>query len=54
VGITRQAGFKSAVLTSRGPVRRGDDAHRLKRIGAANDLDQWEWNLNLTFLGRTV
>ena len=54
VEITRQAGFKSAVFTTCGPVRRGDEPFRLKRIYAANDLDQWLWNLNLTFLGRSI
>jgi peptidoglycan/xylan/chitin deacetylase (PgdA/CDA1 family) len=54
VEITRQAGFKSAVLTKCGPVRRGDEPFLLKRIYPANDLDQWQWNLNLTFLGRSI
>lgn len=52
--ITREAGFKSAVLTTRGPVRRGDEPLALKRIFAANDLEQWVWNLECTFLGRSI
>lgn len=52
--ITRQAGFKSAALTARGPVRRGDEPLALKRIYAANDVDQWIWNLECTFLGRSI
>ena len=54
IQITRDQGFKSAVLTTSGPVRRGDDPLSLHRIYAANDLDQWTWNLQCTFLGRRV
>ncbi len=52
--LTREAGFKSAVLTTRGAVRRGDEPLALKRIYAANDLDQWIWNVECTFLGRSI
>jgi len=52
--VTREAGFQSAVLTSCGPVRAGDDPLLLKRIYAANEPDQWTWNLECTFLGRAV
>ncbi len=52
--ITRKAGFKSAVLTKCGPVRSGDEPLGLKRIYAANDLGQWIWNLECTFLGRSI
>ncbi len=52
--LTREAGFKSAALTMAGPVRAGDDPLALKRIYAANDLDQFTWNLQCTFLGRAV
>jgi peptidoglycan/xylan/chitin deacetylase (PgdA/CDA1 family) len=51
--ITREAGFKSAVLTTRGPVRAGDDPLALKRIGTPADLDQFTWNLDCTFLSRS-
>lgn len=54
LAITRETGFKSAVLTERGPVRAGDEPLRLKRIYAAKDLDQWIWNLESTFLGRSI
>ncbi len=54
VEITREAGFKSAVLTTSGPVRKGDEPLRLNRIYSANDLDQWIWNLQCTFLGRII
>jgi peptidoglycan/xylan/chitin deacetylase (PgdA/CDA1 family) len=53
LGITREAGFKSAVLTTRGPVRAGDDPLALKRIGTPADLDEFTWNLQCTFLGRS-
>jgi peptidoglycan/xylan/chitin deacetylase (PgdA/CDA1 family) len=52
--ITREAGFKSAVLTTCGPVRQGDEPLALKRIYAATNLDQWTWNLECTFLGRSI
>lgn len=52
--ITREAGFKSAVLTACGPVRAGDEPLVLKRIYGANDLDQFKWNMECTLLGRSV
>ena len=52
--ITRDAGFKSAVLTTCGPVRQGDEPLALKRIYAASDLDQWIWNLHCTYLDRSI
>ena len=52
--ITREAGFKSAVLTAPGPVRRGDDPLGLKRIPPGNNPDQLIWNLQCTFLGRSI
>jgi peptidoglycan/xylan/chitin deacetylase (PgdA/CDA1 family) len=52
--ITRQAGFKSAALTTCGPVRAGDEPLALKRIYTPADLDQFTWNLEATFLGRSV
>lgn len=50
----RRAGFRSAALTTCGRVLRGDSPLVLKRIYAANDLSQWIWNLEMTFLGRTA
>jgi peptidoglycan/xylan/chitin deacetylase (PgdA/CDA1 family) len=52
--ITRQAGFKSAALTTCGPVRSGDEPLALKRIYSPADLDQFIWNIEATFLGRSV
>ena len=52
--LTREAGFKSAVLTTCGPVRAGDEPLALKRIYAANDPAQWAWNMECTLLGRSI
>jgi len=52
--ITREAGFKSAALTTCGPVRAGDEPLALKRIYTPADLDQFTWNLEATFLGRSI
>jgi peptidoglycan/xylan/chitin deacetylase (PgdA/CDA1 family) len=52
--ITREAGFDSAVLTTRGPVRAGDESLALKRINTPADLEQFAFNLQCTFLGRSV
>lgn len=52
--ITREAGFKSAALTTCGPVRAGDEPLALKRIYSASDVDEFTWNLHCTFLGRSV
>jgi peptidoglycan/xylan/chitin deacetylase (PgdA/CDA1 family) len=50
LGITREAGFKSAVLTTYGSVRSGDDPLALKRMYTPADLDQFTLNLQTTFL----
>jgi peptidoglycan/xylan/chitin deacetylase (PgdA/CDA1 family) len=52
--ITCEAGFKSAVLTKCGPVRRGDEPLALKRIYPTHDPHQMTWNLECTFLGRQI
>jgi peptidoglycan/xylan/chitin deacetylase (PgdA/CDA1 family) len=54
LNITREAGFKSAALTTCGPVHAGDEALALKRIYCPADLDQFIWNIECTFLGRAV
>ncbi len=54
IEITRAAGFRSAVVTSSGPVRPGDSLLELRRIYGASDFDQWLWNLECTFLGRAI
>ena len=50
LGITREAGFKSAVLTTYGSVRAGDEPLALKRMYTPADLDQFTLNLQRTFL----
>ena len=53
--LTREAGYKSAVLTTCGPVRPGDDPLALKRIYTVTPtLEQFTWNLQVTFLGRSI
>ena len=52
--ITREAGFQSAVLTTPGPVRRGDESLAMKRINTPADLDQFTWNLQACFLGQAM
>jgi peptidoglycan/xylan/chitin deacetylase (PgdA/CDA1 family) len=54
LAITKEAGFKSAALTTCGPVRVGDDPLALKRIYTPASLDQFTWNIEVTFLGRSV
>lgn len=49
--ITREAGFRSAVLTTPGSVLPGDQPLSLKRIPADKDFDQWIWQLERAFLG---
>lgn len=49
--ITREAGFRSAVLTTPGSVLPGDPPLSLKRIPAGKDFDLWIWRLEYAFLG---
>jgi peptidoglycan/xylan/chitin deacetylase (PgdA/CDA1 family) len=49
--ITREVGFRSAVLTTFGSVLPGDQPLSLKRIPAVKDFDLWIWRLEYAFLG---
>jgi peptidoglycan/xylan/chitin deacetylase (PgdA/CDA1 family) len=49
--ITREAGFRSAVLTTPGSVLPGDQPLSLKRIPAGKDFDEWIWRLERAFVG---
>jgi len=49
LAITREARFKSAVLTTFGAVRAGDEPLALKRMYTPADLDQFTLNLQLAF-----
>ena len=53
LGITREAGFKSAVLTNYGSVRSGDEPLALKRMYTPPDLDQFKLNLQSAFLRKS-
>jgi peptidoglycan/xylan/chitin deacetylase (PgdA/CDA1 family) len=48
--VTREAGFRSAVLTTAGSVRPGDDPLSLMRIPACEDTGLWLWQLERAFL----
>jgi peptidoglycan/xylan/chitin deacetylase (PgdA/CDA1 family) len=50
--LTKEAGFKSAALTTYGAVRKGDDPHALKRLYTPADIDHFTLNLQTAFLGR--
>ncbi len=52
VEITREAGFKSAVVTTPGPVLTGDEPLALKRVNTPADAVQFTLNLQRTFAGR--
>ena len=54
LGITRDARFKSAVLTTYGSVRAGDDTLALKRMYTPADLDQFMLNLQSIFLKKSA
>jgi peptidoglycan/xylan/chitin deacetylase (PgdA/CDA1 family) len=54
LGITRDAGFKSAVLTTYGSVRSGDGPLAMKRMYTPADLDQFTLNLQTTFLRKSA
>lgn len=48
--ITREAGFRSAVLTTQGSVQAGDEPLSMLRIPADHDCGQWIWELERAFL----
>ena len=54
VAITRSAGYQTAVTCSPGPVMRGDDSLRMKRVYAQQTLAELEWTLENIFVGRSV
>ena len=49
--MTREAGFRSAVLTTPGTVLAGDHPLSLKRLAAGKDSDQMMWKMERAFLG---
>lgn len=52
VALTAAAGYLTAVTTSGGPVRRGDNALALHRIRTPRPEHDFLWNLDCAFLGR--
>jgi peptidoglycan/xylan/chitin deacetylase (PgdA/CDA1 family) len=54
VSASRQIGYQTAVTTNGGMVRRHDDPLCLRRVCPTKTVDGLRWNLECTFLGRTV
>lgn len=50
VAATREAGYASAVTTTKGPVRRGSNPLALRRINAPRAEHEFLWNLERAFL----
>jgi peptidoglycan/xylan/chitin deacetylase (PgdA/CDA1 family) len=50
VAATREAGYVSAVTTTKGPVRKGANPLALKRINAPRAEHEFLWNLERAFL----
>ena len=51
--ICRELGYKTAVTTDGGAVRKSDDPLRLRRAGPTKRIDGLRWSLDCNFLGRT-
>jgi peptidoglycan/xylan/chitin deacetylase (PgdA/CDA1 family) len=51
---SRAAGYKTAVTTNYGLIRKGDNPLTLKRIYPTKTVDGLRWNLESAFAGRTV
>jgi peptidoglycan/xylan/chitin deacetylase (PgdA/CDA1 family) len=52
VAMTREAGYRTAVTTTFGPVRREDDPLSLTRIWTPRPVPDFLWNLERAFLRR--
>jgi len=52
--VAGQAGYRTAVTSDLGPVRRGDNPLALKRMWVSSDIDEFLWYLNWIFLGKTL
>lgn len=52
VVASQEAGYRTAVTSTSGLVRGGDNALHLCRIPAKKQLDEFLWSLECTFLGR--
>jgi peptidoglycan/xylan/chitin deacetylase (PgdA/CDA1 family) len=54
VSVSREIGYQTAVTTNGGLVRKNDDPLSLRRIRPTKTVDGLHWNLECTFLGRSV
>jgi peptidoglycan/xylan/chitin deacetylase (PgdA/CDA1 family) len=54
VTISREAGYQTAVTTTPGLVRKGDDPLRLTRVWTPRSEHEFMWNLECAFLRRRV
>ncbi|HWY57555.1 MAG TPA: polysaccharide deacetylase family protein [Terriglobales bacterium] len=52
VAISKEAGYQTAVTTTPGVVRKGDDPHILTRIWTPRSEHEFMWNLECAFLRR--
>lgn len=52
--FVREAGYKTAVKSTSGPVRIDDNPLSLDRVWGPRDLDRFLWNLECSLLGRRV
>jgi hypothetical protein len=52
VAGSERAGYQTAVTTTGGVVNEGDDPLCLRRIGAPDDFDEFQWDLQWAPLGR--
>ncbi len=52
--MTEEVGYRTAVTTTGGPVTQQDDLLTLHRVRPSKNLDGLHWNLECTFLGRTM
>lgn len=52
--MSHEAGYKTAVTTTGGLVRRNDDPLALHRIRPSKEVDGLRWNLECTFMGRAM
>jgi len=54
VASTKQAGYRTAVTCTSGPVRAGHDPLALRRVSAPKERQEFRWALECTFLGRSM
>ncbi|MCL2745350.1 MAG: hypothetical protein FWE67_16020 [Planctomycetaceae bacterium] len=55
LALTKQVGFKTAVLTEAGVVTKASNSLLLRRVYIGNDdVEAFRWRLDNAFAGRTV